>query len=207
MYARVRFHEVDPLGHVNNAAYLNYLEQAAIDHATTSGLDLARLQELGGVFVARRHEIDFLQPAVGGDLLRVVTWLGAPRGARIERRSRILREDGAPSPPTLFGGRLGPDPQSTTGSLIVQAVTTWVFVNERGLPSCIPAAVYAAFDLMLASSGNDRKEQRVVDGSRLDAHLYSAGKNAPQQCDGTRWWIGGNFRWRWSSLNRRYPTS
>lgn len=59
---RVRFHEVDALGHVNNAAYLNYLEQAAIDHATFLGLDLRRLQALGGVFVARRHEIVFLKP-------------------------------------------------------------------------------------------------------------------------------------------------
>ena len=73
-YFRVRFHEVDALGHVNNAAYLNYLEQAAIDHATFLGLDLQRLQELGGVFVARRHEVVFLKPTFTGDLLRVVTW-------------------------------------------------------------------------------------------------------------------------------------
>ena len=74
------FHEVDALGHVNNAAYLNYLEQAAIDHATFLGLDLQRLQALGGVFVARRHELVFLKPTFAGDLLRVVTWLGEPRG-------------------------------------------------------------------------------------------------------------------------------
>src|SRR3712207_7954185 len=61
-FFRVRFHEVDALGHLNNAAYLNYLEQAAIDHATYLGLDLPRLQELGGVFVARRHEIVFVRP-------------------------------------------------------------------------------------------------------------------------------------------------
>ena len=59
-FFRVRFHEVDALGHVNNAAYLNYLEQAAIDHATFLGLDLQRLQGLGGVLVARRHEIVFV---------------------------------------------------------------------------------------------------------------------------------------------------
>src|ERR671910_572745 len=77
-YFRVRFHEVDGLGHANNAAYLNYLEQAAIDHATFLGLDLQRLQALGGVFVARRHEVVFLKPTFTGDLLRVVTWSGMP---------------------------------------------------------------------------------------------------------------------------------
>ncbi|HZA91065.1 MAG TPA: acyl-CoA thioesterase, partial [Gemmatimonadales bacterium] len=85
-YFRVRFHEVDALGHVNNAAYLNYLEQAAIDHATFLGLDWQRLQALGGVFVARRHEVVFLKPTFTGDLLRVVTWLGEPRGARVDRQ-------------------------------------------------------------------------------------------------------------------------
>ena len=33
----VRFSDLDPLGHVNNAVYLNLLEQAAIEHAALSG--------------------------------------------------------------------------------------------------------------------------------------------------------------------------
>lgn len=36
-YVRVRFHECDPLGHLNNTVYLGYLEQAAIDHAVAAG--------------------------------------------------------------------------------------------------------------------------------------------------------------------------
>jgi acyl-CoA thioester hydrolase len=94
-FIRVRFHEVDALGHVNNAAYLNYLEQAAIDHAMLLGLDLETLRRLGGVFVARRHELVFLRPAYAGDVLRIVTWLGEPRGARVERRYLVFREDSA----------------------------------------------------------------------------------------------------------------
>src|SRR3712207_6593200 len=104
-FFRVRFHEVDALGHVNNAAYLNYLEQAAIDHATFLGLDLPRLQELGGVFVARRHEILFLRPTFAGDLLRVVTWLGEPRGARVDRHYLVFRECG-PTSDVPVAGRL-----------------------------------------------------------------------------------------------------
>ena len=36
-YFRVRHYESDALGHVNNAAYLHYLEQAAIEHSTAAG--------------------------------------------------------------------------------------------------------------------------------------------------------------------------
>ncbi|MBA2598285.1 MAG: acyl-CoA thioesterase [Chloroflexia bacterium] len=158
MHVRVRFHEVDALGHVNNAAYLNYLEQAAINHATTAGLDLERLRSLGGVFVARRHEVDFLEPAFGGDLLRVVTWLGAPRGARIERSSLILRENRASLPAALLRGDGETGPDLIQELLIVRAVTMWVFVNERGMPTRIPAAVRAAFDSLSARTGNDGKD-------------------------------------------------
>src|SRR5438874_9894812 len=60
MRLRVRHYETDALGHVNNAVYLNYLEQAAIEHAAAMGFGQARLAELGGFFVVRRHEIDYL---------------------------------------------------------------------------------------------------------------------------------------------------
>ena len=114
-YFRVRFHEVDALGHVNNAAYLNYLEQAAIDHATFLGLDLPRLQELGGVFVARRHEIVFLRPTFAGDVLRVVTWLAEPRGARVDRHYLVFREHEAVSDLPV-GGRPITSPVSSVGT-------------------------------------------------------------------------------------------
>jgi acyl-CoA thioester hydrolase len=144
-YIRVRFHEVDALGHVNNAAYLNYLEQAAIDHASTLGLDLPRLRELGGVFVARRHEITFLKPAFAGDLLRVLTWLGKPRGARIERHSLVSREADARAG-TAFTGRLREGPlELDQGTLVVRATTEWVFADPRGQPRRIPSVVIDLF--------------------------------------------------------------
>ncbi len=144
-YFRVRFHEVDALGHVNNASYLNYLEQAAIDHAKTAGLDLARLKSLGGVFVARRHEIVFLRPTFADDLLRVVTWLGAPHGARIERRSLIIREANDPSVVSRVGQLVRAGEALDQRDPIVRAVTEWAFVNNRGEPRRIPEAAIAHF--------------------------------------------------------------
>ena len=142
---RVRFHEVDSLGHVNNASYLNYLEQAAIDHATLLGLTLERLQALGGVFVARRHQIEFLQPAFAGDLLRIVTWLGEPRGARVERFYLLSRTDAMASQLPISGAIVLFDAAPDRDSLVVAAVTEWVFVSATGQPRRIPPEVAAGF--------------------------------------------------------------
>ena len=142
---RVRFHEVDALGHVNNAVYLNYLEQAAIDHATFLGLDLQRLQRLGGVFVARRHEIVFLKPTFAGDLLRVVTWLGEPRGARIERRYLVFREPSATTDFVVAGRPVEHSGIPSAEGLVAQATTEWVFTNNEGQPRRIPSEVVGLF--------------------------------------------------------------
>jgi YbgC/YbaW family acyl-CoA thioester hydrolase len=144
-FVRVRFHEVDALGHVNNAAYLNYIEQAAIDHAVCLGLGMEELRRLGGTFVARRHEIDFLRPAFAGDVLRIVTWLGNPRGARIERSYLVTREPGQLRD-TVFGGRaiVRQDPPAIA-SLIARAKTEWVFVGVEGQPRRLPGELLAMF--------------------------------------------------------------
>jgi acyl-CoA thioester hydrolase len=67
----VRFRDCDPLGHVNNAVYLTYLEQARINHWRAIGLaqpgDRAAVP---GVILAR-VEIDYRRPAVYGDILEV----------------------------------------------------------------------------------------------------------------------------------------
>lgn len=144
-FVRVRFHEIDALGHVNNAAYLNYLEQAAIDHAALVGLNRERLRELGGVFVARRHEVVFLRAALAGDVLRIVTWLDEPHGARVQRRYVIFvvseAGDGMPIGGRIVDGRIlaGRDVR------IVEAATEWVFTSEQGQPRRIPSEVASAF--------------------------------------------------------------
>ena len=149
-YFRVRHHEMDALGHVNNAVYLHYLEQAAIDHTTALGFPTARLRALGGVFIARRHEIDYLRPAAAGETLQVVTWPVEMPGARAVRDYEIRRhnphgvgEDGAgmiPAAALLPPGRTFP------GELIVRARTLWVWVDpETGWPRRLPAELRDTF--------------------------------------------------------------
>jgi acyl-CoA thioester hydrolase len=159
-YFRVRFHEVDALGHVNNAAYLNYLEQAAIDHATFLGLDLPRLQELGGVFIARRHEIVFLKPTFAGDLLRVVTWLGEPRGARVDRQYLVFRERAATTNVSVRGRLVLGSDTPADEALAVRATTEWVFANNQGHPRRIPTEVAGLFRAGVAE-GTDKAPRGV----------------------------------------------
>jgi acyl-CoA thioester hydrolase len=144
-FVRVRFHEVDSLGHVNNAVYLEYLEQAAVDHALAAGLDIDRLNAFGGLFVAYRHEIVYLRPAYAGDILRIVTWLDEPQGARVTRNYLVSTNRDDPRATPIVGrlarGREVPE----QGNLVVQARTEWVFTNERGRPRRIPQELMRLF--------------------------------------------------------------
>jgi acyl-CoA thioester hydrolase len=141
---RVWFHECDPLGHVNNAVYLHYLEQAAIDHAALAGWPQGRLEaEIGAVFMARRHEIDYLRPAVEGDRLVVVTWPEEMGPATALRRYVIRRAiDDEPA-----GLVHDPDLDAlTAGEAIVRAATRWALVRrDTGRPVRIPAALIDDF--------------------------------------------------------------
>jgi acyl-CoA thioester hydrolase len=60
----VRFRDVDELGHVNNAVFLTYLEEARI------GFLLPRGADASGMILAR-VEIDFRAPLRSGDELEI----------------------------------------------------------------------------------------------------------------------------------------
>jgi acyl-CoA thioester hydrolase len=69
----VRFRDCDPLGHVNNAAYLTYLEQARLFYWRSLwgfGIDAESGTSGIGVIMARA-EIDFRLPARYGQTLDV----------------------------------------------------------------------------------------------------------------------------------------
>ncbi|MBE9205136.1 acyl-CoA thioesterase [Nostoc sp. LEGE 06077] len=123
---RVRHYEMDALGHVNNAVYQNYLEQAAIEHSEHLGANLAVYRELGGVFVMRRVEIDYLRPAVAGDTLEVTTWLKEMRGTRAFRCYEIRKQH--------------------EDDLLVTAEALWVWVDAKTMrPRPIPNRISDKF--------------------------------------------------------------
>ena len=62
----VRFRDCDPMGHVNNAVYLTYLESARFAWWRSAFGPLG-LKEHG--FIVARVEIDYRKPALPGDRL------------------------------------------------------------------------------------------------------------------------------------------
>ena len=71
----VRFSDCDPLGHVNNATYSTYLEQARIVlWRKQAGFELRNAAQRGGRregFILARAEVDFRSQARDGDELEV----------------------------------------------------------------------------------------------------------------------------------------
>jgi acyl-CoA thioester hydrolase len=67
----VRFSDLDAMRHVNNAAYLSYLEEARIAYFNDVLGRAKNSLEFGAVIA--RIEIDYLQPIVLGDELEIFT--------------------------------------------------------------------------------------------------------------------------------------
>lgn len=123
----VRDADLDELGHVNNANYLRFAEEAARAHSAARGFPLEAYQELGALPVVRKHEIRYRRPATRGDALDVTTEL-----RRIDRRRATRHTDIR---------------RASDGALLAEAVTEWVWVDARsGRLVSVPDGVLAAFE-------------------------------------------------------------
>jgi acyl-CoA thioester hydrolase len=117
---RVRTFELDSNGHVNNAVYLNYAEQVAVDHAEALGFGREWAEHHQVAWAVHEHHITYHRPALYRDLLRLTTRVQAMGGVRATRHTTIHRE---------------PD-----GELLAEVTTQWVCVrlaDQR--PTRIPA--------------------------------------------------------------------
>ncbi|MGZ3488971.1 MAG: acyl-CoA thioesterase [Isosphaeraceae bacterium] len=84
--------------------YLRYAQDAAVAH-WYAVVDQKHRDSM--VWVVRRHEIDYLKPALENDELVARTWVGAPSGATLERFieiRKIPRRRGAGQRPQRLGG-------------------------------------------------------------------------------------------------------
>ncbi|AFZ14108.1 4-hydroxybenzoyl-CoA thioesterase [Crinalium epipsammum PCC 9333] len=131
---KVRHYELDTLGHLNNAVYQNYLEQAAIEHMEYLEFNLDRYQQLGGVFVLRRIKIDYLRPAFAGDTLEITTWIQDMRGSRSTRHYEIRKQ--------------------ADQQLLVTAEALWVWVDIKAMrPKAMPKELLNV-EALLQNIGN-----------------------------------------------------
>jgi len=119
---------VDENGHVNNVQYVQWMQDAAIEHSERTGC--TRLtRDVGAMWVARSHTIEYLRPAYQGERLTVLTWVTNWRKVRSLRKYRFIRD--------------------ADGALLARGETDWVFVDATtGRPRNIPDEVAEVFVLV-----------------------------------------------------------
>ena len=114
---------IDELGHVNNAIWVQWIQQVAVAHWDA----VADPRHKDAYYwVVVRHEIDYLRAALEGDRITARTWIGnASRGARSTR----------------FVEFTGPD-----GKVCVRAKTDWAIIDKAmNRPVRVPEEVLAPF--------------------------------------------------------------
>ena len=115
--------DIDELGHVNNAVWVQWIQLAATSHWAAR----ATVHERSNyVWVVVRHEIDYLRPLTAGQTVTAHTWVGeTARGARFDRYVHFKKADGV---------------------AYVTACTSWAFINRAsGRPQRVPAELVARF--------------------------------------------------------------
>ena len=120
---------VDQLGHVNNVVWIDLIIELAHAHSSSLGLGFEATKKLGGIWIVRRHEIDYHQPALPGEEILEETWLTALRGARSTRKARFTR--------------------ASDGTQLVSAVTRWAYVDtQTQRPRRIDPPILATFKVL-----------------------------------------------------------
>lgn len=112
---------MDRNGHVNNVVYIQWMQDAAIEHARASGC-LTATEVVGAAWVVRTHQIEYLSPAFAGDAIAVLTWVANFKKVRSLRKYKMIR--------------------TSDQTVVARAETDWVFVNAKtGRPQIISEAV------------------------------------------------------------------
>src|SRR6185437_7778895 len=101
--------DIDFLGHASNISVVRWVQDTALAHSTAVGFDIDAYQRLGAVFVVIRHEIDYMRPALRGDVLEGKTWVPKVMSAKVFRNTEFTRR--------------------SDGQVLARGVTTWAFME------------------------------------------------------------------------------
>ncbi len=115
---------IDENGHVNNVAYVQWMQEIAVEHYASIGGIQAQGSE--STWVIREHRVEYLLPAFEGEEIEIKTWVENIRKVRSLRKYEFVRK--------------------ADDRLLVRGETDWVFVNvETGTPQQIPQEVMDVF--------------------------------------------------------------
>ena len=83
---------IDELGHVNNAVWVQWIQQVATRHWDAAA---PQSHKDAYIWVVVRHEIDYLRALGPGETVTARTWVAdKPRGAKFDRFMEFTGEDG-----------------------------------------------------------------------------------------------------------------
>lgn len=123
---RVRSYELDSFGHVNNAVYLNYLEEARSEYLRQVGLSFHDFARLGVHLVIAEAQIRYLAPAFYGEEIEIVGAFSEVRAASVTITYTLT--------------------ERTSGRRVATAQTRGAFVDPvTGRPVRAPEAFRKAF--------------------------------------------------------------
>lgn len=122
---------IDKNGHVNNVAYVQWMQDIAVEHyALIGGI---QAQGPDATWVIREHRIEYLLPAFESEEIEIRTWVENIRKVRSLRKYEFTRK--------------------VDGKVLVKGESDWVFVDTKsGSPLAIPQEVVNILNISKMSS-------------------------------------------------------
>lgn len=117
---RVEWRDLDAVGHVNNAAYADFVENIGRQAVAACGWSAATMAKAGFDLATRQISIDYRHPALPEDELEISTWLSELTPESAVRHTTIVR--------------------LSDGELLARAHSVWGCVDvESRAPVVMPA--------------------------------------------------------------------
>jgi acyl-CoA thioester hydrolase len=129
----VEWREIDSMFHVNNAAYMAYVEDCGFKVTAHFGWPVQRMWQEGFGVMLRQHEIEYLAPAHMDEGLEIATWLAEFKRATAVRYFTVTR--------------------TSDRVLLAQIRTVWAWVDlDSGRPIRIPESFLRDFAPNISSN-------------------------------------------------------
>ena len=119
---------IDENGHVNNVAFVQWLQEAAMKHFESIG-GVPLMRAVDGTWFVHSHKIEYILPAFAGEEIEVRTWIENVRRVRSLRKYEFIRK--------------------ADNKVLVKGETDWVFINAKdGRPMAIPTELIKIFPMI-----------------------------------------------------------
>ena len=116
--------DIDEQNHVNNVAYVRWIQDVAVAHWFASATEGMRGEF---TWILTRHEIDYKKQTFAGETVAATTWVGKATKVTCERFTEIMR---------------GAD-------LVVKARSVWCLIDKNsGKPAKITEEIREIFEML-----------------------------------------------------------